>query len=229
MTSSKNNSLEILSKEWTIQKQPTECHYIPHHAVLKDSTTTPLRVVSDCSFKQGEEPSLNDCLQPGPPLLNDLTGILLRFRLHQYAITADIEKAFLHVNLDQADRDATRFYWLSNTDDPESEFIVYRFKSVMFGATSSPFILNATLNKHLTQSTDQVSMDMLRNLYVDDLASGTNDDSAVNYYQNARRCHRWASISGHGVQTVLVFNILQPKIKSSTPAQLKRYLAWYGT
>ena len=163
------------------------CHYIPHHAVLKDSITTPLRIVYDCSFKQGEQPSLNDCLQPGPPLLNDLTGILLRFRLHQYAITADIEKAFLHVNLDQADRDATRFYWLSNTDDPESEFIVYRFKSVMFGATSSPFILNATLNKHLTQSTDQVSMDMLRNLYVDDLASGTNDDdSAVNYYQDAR-------------------------------------------
>ena len=163
------------------------CHYIPHHAVLKDSTTTPLRIVYDCSFKKGEQPSLNDCLQPGPPLLNDLTGILLRFRLHKYAITTDIEKAFLHVNLDQADRDATRFYWLSNIDDPESEFIVYRFKSVMFGATSSPFILNATLNKHLTQSTDQVSMDMLKNLYVDDLASGTSDDgSAVNYYQDAR-------------------------------------------
>ena len=164
-----------------------ECHYIPHHAVLKDSNTTPLRIVYDCSFKQGEQPSLNDCLQPGPPLLNDLTGILLRFRLHKYAIATDIEKAFLHVNLDQADRDATRFYWLSNTDDPESEFIVYRFKSVMFGATSSPFILNATLNKHLTQSTDQISLDMLRNLYVDDLASGTSDDgSAVNYYQDAR-------------------------------------------
>ena len=133
---------------------------------------------------------MQDCcflLQPGPPLLNDLTGILLRFRLHLYAITTDTEKAFLHVNLDQADRNATRLYWLSNTDGPDSEFIVYRFKSVMFGATSSPFILNATLNKHLTQSTDQVSMDMLRNLYVDDLASGTNNDgSAVNYYQEAR-------------------------------------------
>ena len=118
------------------------CHYIPHHAVLKDSTTTPLRIVYDCSFKQGEQPSLNDCLQAGPPFLNDLTGILLRFRLHKYAITTDIETAFLHVNLDQADRDATRFYCLSKTDDPESEFIVYRFKSVMFGATSPPFISN---------------------------------------------------------------------------------------
>ena len=71
-----------------------ECHYIPHHAVLKDSTTTPLRIVYDCSFKQGEQPSLNDCFQPGPLLLNDLTGILLRFRLHKYAVATDIEKAF---------------------------------------------------------------------------------------------------------------------------------------
>lgn len=80
-------------------------YYIPHHAVLKDSTIFPLRIVYDCSFKRSEQPSLNDFLQPGPPLLNDLNGILLRFRLHQYAITADIEKAFLHVNLDQANRD----------------------------------------------------------------------------------------------------------------------------
>ena len=163
------------------------CHYIPHHAVHKDSATTPIRIVYDCSFKQKEHPSLNDCLQSGPPLLNDLTGVLLRFRLHQYGITADIEKAFLHVNLDEGDRDATRFYWLSDANDPESEITVYRFKSVMFGATSSPFILNATLNKHLTQSMDQVSIDLLRNLYVDDLVSGTSDDvSAVDYYKNAR-------------------------------------------
>ena len=163
------------------------CHYILHHAVLQDSTTTPLRIVYDCSFKQGEQPSLNDCLQPGPPLLNDLPGILLRFRLHKCAITTDIEKAFLHVNLDRADQDGTRFYWLILLDDPGSEFIMYRFKSVMFGATSSPFILNATLILNATPSTDKVSTDMLRNLYVDDLASGTSDDgSAVSHYQDAR-------------------------------------------
>ena len=85
------------------------CHYIPHHAVHKYSATTPIRIVYDCSFKQDEQASLNDCLQPGPPLLNDLTGILLRFRLYQCGITADIEKAFLHVNLDEADRGVTRF------------------------------------------------------------------------------------------------------------------------
>ena len=133
------------------------CHYIPHHAVLKDSTTTALRIVYDCSFKQGEQPSLNDCLQPGPPILNDLPGILVCFCPHKYAITTDIEKALFQVNLvDQADQHAMRFYWLSNTDDPKSEFIVYRFKSVMFGATCSPFVLNATVNKHLQTKSAQI-------------------------------------------------------------------------
>ena len=148
-----------------------------------------------------------------------------------YAITTDIEKAFLHVNLDQADQDATLFYWLSNTDDPESEFIVYRFKSVLFGATSSPFILNATLNKHLTQSTDQVSMDILRNLYVDYLASGTSDgDSAVNYYQDARdkmslvgfNLRSWSS-NGPGVQRLAA----KDHVLDTSPT--KRCLACFGT
>ena len=80
---------------------------ILHHAVFKDSATTVLHIVYDGSFKQGEQPSLSDCLQPGSPLLNDLTGIFLHFRLHKYAITTDIEKAFFHVNLEQADQDAT--------------------------------------------------------------------------------------------------------------------------
>ena len=101
--------------------------YVTTHLTMLSTRTpprAPLRIVYDCSFKSNQHPSLNDCLQPGPPLLNDLTGILLRFRLHQYGITADIEKAFLHVNLDQEDRDATRFYWLSDANDPENEFKV---------------------------------------------------------------------------------------------------------
>ena len=71
-------------------------HYIPHHLVRKESTTTPIRMVYDCSCKQSHNsPSLNDCLQAGPPFLNDLSGILLRFRQHDLAFSTDIEKACL--------------------------------------------------------------------------------------------------------------------------------------
>ena len=57
-------------------------HYIPHHAVHKDSPTTPIRIVYDCSCKQGKNSSLNDCFDTGPSLINDMLEMLIRFRLH---------------------------------------------------------------------------------------------------------------------------------------------------
>ena len=96
-------------------------HYIPHHPVKKDSVTTPVRIVYDCSCQQSSEhPSLNDCLVAGPPFLADFSAIILRFRMHQYGISTDIEKAFLHITLKERDRDFTRFLWLSDPLDPTS-------------------------------------------------------------------------------------------------------------
>jgi hypothetical protein len=57
-------------------------HYIPHHGVKKNSTTTPIRIVYDCSCRESERSaSLNDCLESTPQELNDLTTLQLRFRL----------------------------------------------------------------------------------------------------------------------------------------------------
>ena len=47
-------------------------------------------------------------------MLPDLCGLLIRFRMHNIAVVADVEKAFLSVGLQQQDRDATRFLWLKN-------------------------------------------------------------------------------------------------------------------
>ena len=76
-------------------------HYIPHHAVVNPTkATTKVRVVYDASAKcRSENRSLNECLHRGPILLQNLTGILLRFRLNMIAMVADIEKAFLQIRL----------------------------------------------------------------------------------------------------------------------------------
>ena len=159
-------------------------HYIPHHPVIKDSSRTPIRIVYDCSCRQSpDSPSLNDCLDPGPPFLMDLCTILLRFRQHEFAFSSDIEKAFLHVRLDKTDKDLTRFLWLSDPTDANSLFITDRFKIVLFGATCSPFMLNAALIHYLSQHDSEVTRDVLHNLYVDNLVSGCHtEQGALQYF-----------------------------------------------
>lgn len=74
-------------------------HYLPHHAVVRqDKQTTKLRIVYDASAKC-DGPSLNECLYTGPKFDQSILDILLRFRTHQVALTADIEKAFLMVTM----------------------------------------------------------------------------------------------------------------------------------
>ena len=101
-----------------IEKVPTsqdatKAHFIPHHLVIKDSPTTPVRIVYDCSWHQSSmSPSLNDCLTAGPPLQHDMCAILNWFRIHKFAFSTDLEKAFLHIQLDEKDRDFISFLCL---------------------------------------------------------------------------------------------------------------------
>ena len=128
--------------------------------------------------------------------LNDLCGILLRFRLHTYALSTDIEQAFLHVNLAEHDRDFTRFLWLSNPSDPESTFTTYRFKVVLFGSASSPFMLSAALDFHLNSHNSAILNDMKHNLYMDNIISGCEiEEESLHYYTTTREIMKEANFN----------------------------------
>jgi hypothetical protein len=106
---------------------------------------------------------------------------MLRFRIHKYAVSADIEKAFLHVGLDEPDRNFTKFLWLADPTDPNSKFDVYRFKAVglLFGAACSPFILNTTVKSHLDTNDTNTARNIKCYIYVDNILSGKDVDNAV--------------------------------------------------
>ena len=71
--------------------------------------------------------------------------------------------------------------------DPESPFDVYRFKSILFGASCSPFILNAILKKHLDSIHNPVTEKMKTNIYVDNLATGSDsEDEASTFLERSR-------------------------------------------
>ena len=78
----------------------------------------------------------------------------LKFRTNELAYCADIAKAFLRIGLQMCDHDVTRFLWYANPFDMNSPIIHYRFSVVLFGATCSPFLLQATLDTHLRTSSD---------------------------------------------------------------------------
>ena len=200
-------------------------HYIPHHAVEKASSTTPIRIVFDCSCHQSKDhPSLNDCLMVGTPFQNDVCAIILRFRSHIFGHSTDIEKAFLHVNLHKDERDYTRFLWLSAPCDPESSFQTYRFKSILFGSTSSPFMLNTTLRCHLNKFKSPVADDMMRNLYVDNIISGSDpEEQAIQYCAEARsimakekfNLRSWASNSNAVQRLAIADNVIDKDSNSN--------------
>ena len=84
-------------------------HYVPHNPVIKEEgVTTKIRIVYDASARISfDASSLNDCLHVGPSLLSHLSASLMKFRVPQIAMAADIAKAFLQIELSEVDQDST--------------------------------------------------------------------------------------------------------------------------
>ena len=117
--------------------QSAKSYFMPHHPVVRmDKDTTKLRVVFDASSHAAGTKSLNDNLFKGI-VKWDLFDVLLRFRFGKYAMIADIEKAFLQIEVDPDDRNAFKFWWR----DESGQLTIRRFKVVPFGTSISPYLL----------------------------------------------------------------------------------------
>ena len=176
------------------EKTTNQVHYLPHHGVVRyDKATTKLRVVYDASSKTSG-PSLNECLYKGPKFHQFILDLLIRFRSYRVALIADVEKAFLMIAVDEKDRDVLRFIWVDDVAKEEPELRVYRFTRVVFGVSSSPFLLNATVKYHLERflnSNEAVVKRLLQSTYMDDIISGANsDEEAFELYSQAKEIFR---------------------------------------
>ena len=85
--------------------------YILHREVIrKDHVSTKLCIVFDCSAKCDNNISLNESLYKDPCLNPQLLNLFMKFRLYPIAITADIEKAYLQINVHKSHRDYLCFF-----------------------------------------------------------------------------------------------------------------------
>ena len=143
--------------------------YIPHFGVYHPRKPHKIRVVFDCAAKVGGV-SLNDFLLQGPDHMNDLQGILLRFRINHVAIMGDIERMFHQFKVSSHDQDYLRFIWY----DSEGQLATYKMTVHLFGAKSSPACATHGLRYLADKFRDHLDANALphrfihRNFYVDD-------------------------------------------------------------
>ena len=150
-----------------------------------------MRVVYDGSAKSADNPlSINDCFLIGPNLIPKLFDILIRFRWHRIAITADIEKAFLMIAIHRLDKNMLRFLWFKDPTRADSEISHFRFNRLVFGLCPSPAILGSVISHHLEKYHEQypeIVQSIKDSLYVDDLIAGVNNiEQGFDLYKKAR-------------------------------------------
>ena len=96
--------------------------YLPHHPVIKPNKPGKVRRVLNGAAKLHGS-SLNKVLLVGPDLLQNLLAVLMRFRQHQHAVSADVEGKFLQVGVLPLDQLSLRFLW---REDPTTDVVTYQ-------------------------------------------------------------------------------------------------------
>ncbi|XP_055918573.1 uncharacterized protein LOC129950673 [Eupeodes corollae] len=152
----------------------TPFHYfLPHHAVFKESSsTTKLRVVFDAASKTYDGTSLNQHLMTGPKLQKNIVDIILKWRAFKFTITADIEKMYRQIFVQELDRYYQLIIWREN---PKQPIKVFKLKTVTFGTACAPYLAIRVLHKAADDESERYPKGALAvksEMYVDDFISG---------------------------------------------------------
>ena len=153
--------------------QDEESFYLPHHGVIKDSSsTTKLRVVFNASAKSSSGVSLNDVLMVGPTIQDDLFSLIIRYRFHNYVLIADIEKMYRQFLIREEDRKYQKILWWENDKIKE-----YCLNTVTFGFAPSAFLATRCLQQLVEDEGHDFPLAakiLKRDLYVDNLITGAS-------------------------------------------------------
>lgn len=121
-----------------INQNITNCYYIPHHAIVKNTTEgSKIRVVFDASMKTSNKRSSNDNLLIGPNLQKELFLLLLKFRTYNYVISADIQKMYRNIFVRNDHQKYQKIWWRENVTDPLK---IYQLKTVTYGTSAAPHL-----------------------------------------------------------------------------------------
>ncbi|XP_062534978.1 uncharacterized protein LOC134204169 [Armigeres subalbatus] len=149
--------------------------YLPHHAILKpSSSTTKLRVVFDASSRSDTNVSLNDVLMKGPTIQDTLASIVLRARKYKFLFSADVIKMFRQIRVDDKD---TCYLRVLYREDPQAKLDVFELKTVTYGTSCAPFCATACLKQLAIEEEKEYPLGARvakNDFYMDDAITGAN-------------------------------------------------------
>ena len=155
-------------------------HYVSHHEVMKpESQSTPCRIVFNSSASYMGH-TLNEYWFKGPDLLNDLLGILLRFRENHVAFAGDVKKMYHTIGISELDQHTHRFLWrnLQVEKQPDTHIIT----AVSFGDRPAGAIASLALQKTAQMGEaqyPQASFMIKKNTYMDDIVGSLDSNEDV--------------------------------------------------
>lgn len=189
--------------------------FLPHHAICRpDSSTTKTRVVFDGSCKSSNHLSLNDLLLTGPTVQPTLLSIVLNFRLHQYVMTADIEKMYRQIVVHPDDRPLQQILWRQHESDPIKPYLL---NTVTYGTSCAPFLATRTLNQLAEDEGKDFPLAVPainQSFYVDDLLTGS--DSLETLIETSKQL---ISLLGRAGFALRKWSANHPKILEHIPEQ----------
>lgn len=110
----------------------------------------------------------------GPTVQDNLLAIIMRFRTHNYVLTADIEKMYRQVRIQDQHTKFQKILWREHTNHPVQ---TYSLQTVTYGTTSAPFLAIRCLKQlaHEYLSDCPVLAGIIeKDFYVDDLLTGAH-------------------------------------------------------
>ncbi|XP_043471645.1 uncharacterized protein LOC122504553 [Leptopilina heterotoma] len=151
---------------------PEEGFYMPHQTVIKQSFLS--RVVFDGSSLTDTGISLNETLLVRAVIQDGLFSLLIRFRQHRIALSADVEKMYRQFWIHPKDRKFQKILWRKDPDKPVK---TYELKTITYGTSAAPFLAVRCLKQLAIDEGSnfpEAAKALNEDFYVDDSLTGAD-------------------------------------------------------
>ena len=176
--------VELSKVDLELWKGPV--HYVSlQHVLNNDSSTTPLRIVTNSSLSDRNGLSLNSILMKGPNTLSDQWEILTRWRMYETALCSDVTKAYYAIRTGETEKHVRRVVW--RFGDQAYQWRIFGYCTVSFGDRPAAALLEIVIKKtaeRFWEIDPEAAFKIMMDRYVDDFATGGYSHQILRFVGN---------------------------------------------